>query len=83
MRQLRAVFSVLRSCALVKLYKAVSCTICRTSSRAGLAVVSWSTSCCRRSRVKASLPLNSSLSSAARPVELDGFDRVESANILG
>ena len=36
-------FSVLRSCALVKLYKAVSCTNFWMSSRAVLAVVSWTT----------------------------------------
>ena len=50
-----AVFSVLRSCALVKLYKAVSCTNFWMSSRAVLAVVSWTTCCCRRSKVRASL----------------------------
>ena len=54
-RQLCAVFSVLRSCALVKLYSVVSCTSFRTSSRVALAVVSWSTCCCRLSSVKASL----------------------------
>ena len=47
--------SVLRSCALVKLYNAVSCTSLWMSSRAVLAVVSWSTCCCRRSKVSASL----------------------------
>ena len=54
LRQLWAVLSVLRSCALVKLYKAVSCTSFWMSSRAVLAVVSWSTCCCRRSKVRAS-----------------------------
>ena len=77
LRQLRAVFSVLRSCALVKLHKAVSCTSCRTSSRAVLAVVSWSTCCCRRSRVKASLPAEFVSFFCWRGIELGGFDRVE------
>ena len=54
-RQLWAVLSVLRSCVLVKLYKAVSCTSFWTSSRAALAAVSLRTSCCRLSRVRASL----------------------------
>ena len=48
-------FSVLRSCALVKLYNAVSCTSLWMSSRAVLGVVSWSTCGCRRSKVGASL----------------------------
>ena len=48
-RQLWAVLSVLRSCVLVKLYSVVSCTSFWTSSRVALAVVSWSTCCCRLS----------------------------------
>ena len=56
-RQLWAVLSVLRSCALVKLYIVVSCTSFWTSSRVALAVVSWSTCCCRLSSVRASLLL--------------------------
>ena len=54
-RQHWAVFSVLRSCALVKLDKVVSCTSVWTPSRAALAAVSWSTCCCKRSKVSASL----------------------------
>ena len=55
LRQHWAVFNVLRSCALVKLDKVVSCTSVWMSSRAALAVISWSTCCCRRSKVSASL----------------------------
>ena len=65
LRQHWAVVSVLRSCALVKLYKSVSCTSFRMSSRAVWAVVSWDTCCCRRSKVRASChSLSPSLSSA-------------------
>ena len=83
LRQHWAVLSVLRSCALVKLYKAVSCTSFWTSSRAALAAVSWSTCCCRRSRLgRHYCPLDLSLSSAGAACQVFGrlLYRVEPEN---